>query len=179
MKITYLIPLCLLIAMTGCRDSSSYGYYPPHIPPDPGGEGKLTLEGIDSNKNGFRDDVEREAYRLFPNDPDKQEAINLMAFVDTQIMLVGNSKNYNKTYQITTLLSHASFCFDKRIFNFKNIKVNNMDYIDFSNHIEKINYNTYQRRKALDEFGELVHGLQIGHIAKENACDIIKQSIHY
>jgi hypothetical protein len=29
------------------------------LPPDPGEAGKLTIEGVDSNKNGVRDDVER------------------------------------------------------------------------------------------------------------------------
>ncbi|MDR3162380.1 MAG: hypothetical protein LBT81_00765 [Helicobacteraceae bacterium] len=28
------------------------------LPPDPGSEGRKTLEGIDSNNNGVRDDVE-------------------------------------------------------------------------------------------------------------------------
>ncbi|MDR2033392.1 MAG: hypothetical protein LBP89_02020, partial [Helicobacteraceae bacterium] len=36
------------------------------LPPDPGSEGKKTLEGIDSNNNGVRDDVEIAIYKYAP-----------------------------------------------------------------------------------------------------------------
>lgn len=38
-----------------------------NIPPDPGVAGDATLAGIDSDKDGVRDDVEREIVGLYPN----------------------------------------------------------------------------------------------------------------
>ena len=38
-----------------------------NIPPDPGVAGDATLAGIDSDKDGVRDDVEREIVRLYQN----------------------------------------------------------------------------------------------------------------
>lgn len=38
-----------------------------NIPPDPGVAGEATLAGMDSDKDGVRDDVEREIVGLYPN----------------------------------------------------------------------------------------------------------------
>ncbi len=45
------------------------------LPPDPGKEGKKTLLGIDSDKDGIRDDIQREIAFHFPFDPHKRAAM--------------------------------------------------------------------------------------------------------
>jgi hypothetical protein len=64
--------LAIIIGCEGKGGSSNkgggdgiYALYP-DLPPDPGSEGKKTLEGIDSNNNGVRDDVEIEIHRQLP-----------------------------------------------------------------------------------------------------------------
>ncbi len=47
----------------------------PNLPPDPGEEGKQTLEGIDADGDGVRDDVQRAIYRLEPRDERKRRAM--------------------------------------------------------------------------------------------------------
>ncbi|MCJ2544664.1 hypothetical protein [Thermostichus vulcanus] len=47
----------------------------PNLPPDPGEEGKRTLEGIDADGDGVRDDVQRAIYRLEPRDERKRRAM--------------------------------------------------------------------------------------------------------
>jgi len=47
----------------------------PNLPPDPGEEGKQTLEGIDADGDGVRDDVQRWIYRRYPNDELKRKAM--------------------------------------------------------------------------------------------------------
>ncbi len=37
------------------------------LPPDPGAEADKTIQGIDANKNGIRDDVELAIFRSYPN----------------------------------------------------------------------------------------------------------------
>jgi antitoxin component YwqK of YwqJK toxin-antitoxin module len=44
---------------------------PAVLPPDPGEAGKTTLEGIDSDKDGVRDDVQRYIALTYPNPEDK------------------------------------------------------------------------------------------------------------
>ncbi|MFQ3614387.1 MAG: hypothetical protein SNJ68_11840 [Cyanobacteriota bacterium] len=47
----------------------------PNLPPDPGEEGKRTLEGIDADGDGVRDDVQRWIYRRYPNEELKRKAM--------------------------------------------------------------------------------------------------------
>jgi len=53
--------------------------FPPGFPPDPGNAGKRTLEGIDSDHDGLRDDVQRWIYARYPNDERKRKALRQMA----------------------------------------------------------------------------------------------------
>jgi hypothetical protein len=52
--------------------------FPPGFPPDPGEAGKKTLEGIDSDHDGLRDDLQRWIYARFPNEPKKRNALKQM-----------------------------------------------------------------------------------------------------
>lgn len=53
--------------------------FPPGFSPDPGEAGKKTLEGIDSDHDGLRDDLQRWIYARFPNDPKKRAALKQLA----------------------------------------------------------------------------------------------------
>ncbi len=53
--------------------------FPKGIPADPGEAGKKTLEGIDSDSDGVRDDVQRWIYARFPDDESKRKALRQMA----------------------------------------------------------------------------------------------------
>lgn len=88
--------ICLL---TGCGGGGSSGANPtpiptatptpnepPGLPPDPGEAGKVTLEGIDSNHNGLRDDVERYIAIKYQNSA-KTRAVLTQYAVATQAAL--------------------------------------------------------------------------------------------
>ncbi len=49
--------------------------YPAGFPPDPGEAGKATIEGIDADQDGVRDDVQRWIYAYVPEHPDRQMAL--------------------------------------------------------------------------------------------------------
>jgi len=53
--------------------------FPPGLPPDPGSEGKKTIQGIDSDHDGIRDDVQRWIHAFLPNDKNKQMALRQSA----------------------------------------------------------------------------------------------------
>jgi hypothetical protein len=47
----------------------------PNLPPDPGEAGKQTLEGMDADGDGVRDDVQRWIYRRYSNEELKRKAM--------------------------------------------------------------------------------------------------------
>ncbi len=53
--------------------------YPAGFPPDPGEAGKATIEGIDADQDGVRDDVQRWIYAYVPEHPDRQMALRKKA----------------------------------------------------------------------------------------------------
>ena len=56
-----------------------FNHFPPGFPPDPGETGKQTIQGIDSDHDGVRDDVQRWIYAFVPKEPKKQMALRQMA----------------------------------------------------------------------------------------------------
>ncbi len=61
--------------------------YPAGFPPDPGEYGKRTIAGIDSDRDGVRDDVQRWIYAFVPNEPKKQFALRQQARFFQKYML--------------------------------------------------------------------------------------------
>jgi hypothetical protein len=53
--------------------------FPPGFPPDPEENGKKTIEGIDSDRDGVRDDVQRWIHALYPDDTEKRMALRQWA----------------------------------------------------------------------------------------------------
>jgi hypothetical protein len=49
------------------------------FPPDPSDSGKLTIQGIDSDDDGIRDDVERRISAYYPNNPTARAYSYIMA----------------------------------------------------------------------------------------------------
>mgnify|MGYP000367275446 CR=1 FL=1 len=67
--------------------------FPPGFPPDPGTAGKKTLEGIDSDHDGLRDDLQRWIYARFPNDPKKRAALKQLAISYQKTLFINHDEN--------------------------------------------------------------------------------------
>lgn len=73
----------------GCNDPNDWAkavlnadqgfQFPPGFPPDPAKPGKTTIDGIDSDRDGLRDDVQRWIYARYPNEERKRKALRQMA----------------------------------------------------------------------------------------------------
>ena len=86
--------------------------FPKEFHPDPGNAGKKTLEGIDSDHDGLRDDVQRWIYARYPNDEKKRKALRQMALsyqdnlrpnlkdTDLKAILLGSDRAIVCLYQI-------------------------------------------------------------------------------
>ena len=59
--------------------------FPAAFPPDPGPAGRKTIEGMDSDADGVRDDVQRWIYARFPKDQEKQWALRQYARMDMTV----------------------------------------------------------------------------------------------
>jgi hypothetical protein len=81
---------CTILVTLGCTKKSESkvdqimnadkGFkFPPGFPPDPGEAGKKSLEGIDSDHDGLRDDLQRWIYARYPTEPKKRAALKQLA----------------------------------------------------------------------------------------------------
>ena len=57
-RLLMVVLILLTVSLVACDNDSPVEASEETLPPDPGEEGKITLEGIDSDEDGVRDDVE-------------------------------------------------------------------------------------------------------------------------
>jgi len=80
------------------------------LPPDPGAAGDATLEGVDVNGNGIRDDIERWIYLTYP-DSEKLRRALIQEYYPLQNMIIhGQQQNRDAVYDDMTALMRASEC---------------------------------------------------------------------
>jgi hypothetical protein len=119
-----------------------------NLPPDPGEAGKATIEGIDSNNNGIRDDVEIAIYNYAPR-PDQEELrAALMQYAKViQRKLVTSPSDQNVVAETFSYQLRASECI-----SLKSVRIDRME-VDL---VKKAVLNTSQRDKVDDLFQEKV-----------------------
>ena len=80
------------------------------LPPDPGPAGDATLEGVDSNGNGIRDDIERWIYLTYP-DSEKLRRALVQEYYPLQNMIIhGQQQNRDAVYDDMIALQRSSEC---------------------------------------------------------------------
>ena len=85
----YYISLISLL-LIGC-----YEEYPA-LPPDPGEAGKVTLEGVDSDNDGVRDDIQRYIAINYPESINANKALTGLAKVYQDFIINSNNEIYIK-----------------------------------------------------------------------------------
>lgn len=78
------------------------------LPPDPGDEGKATLEGIDSDNDGLRDDIQRYIALQYPDSAKTRTALRQAALALQKIIL--DSPDEASALRNTELEARASEC---------------------------------------------------------------------
>jgi len=68
-----------------------------NLPPDPGDAGKITLEGIDSDNDGLRDDVQRWIVLRYPNSEKTRTAFKQVSTDFQNTLLTANDKEASIT----------------------------------------------------------------------------------
>lgn len=130
---------------------------PPHLPPDPGEGAHLTIEGVDANTNGIRDDIER--FIAFEHIGDENSSLreSLYKFAYWQQRAVVLSNFVNK--EIARELVEASRCVEKISKNY--------GYQTYAE-IIALHLNTYDRSVNYMRYLEKVHSLSWGGDASDN-----------
>ncbi len=80
------------------------------LPPDPGEAGKATLEGIDSDGDGLRDDIQRYIAFTFANSPSVRAAAAAYAKKVQETFFVGNDRV--KAVNLAADVQRTRHCFD-------------------------------------------------------------------
>jgi hypothetical protein len=80
------------------------------LPPDPGPAGDATLEGVDVNGNGIRDDIERWIYLTYPNSEKLRRAL-IQEYYPLQNMIIhGHQQNRDAVYDDMYAMQRSGEC---------------------------------------------------------------------
>ena len=144
-----------------------------NLPPDPGAEADKTIQGIDTNKNGIRDDVELAIFKTYP-DSAKTRAALLQYALALQMESAQEVVNKETVTEVVREQSRADACVADTLVPRKNPEssreysdIEKIDaYIDF---VKKRQLNTEARKKARTDFVEKIGSYSE---SENKVCDI-------
>ncbi len=144
-----------------------------NLPPDPGAEADKTVQGIDANKNGIRDDVELAIFREYA-DSAKTRAVLLQYALSLQMETGQIVVNKETVTEVVTEQSRASQCVgDELVPRFppgSSREYSDVEKINaFINFVEGIQLNTKARKEAQNSFYKYLGSYSESTNA---ACDI-------
>ena len=135
-----------------------------NLPPDPGAEADKTIQGIDANKNGIRDDVELAIFKAYP-DSAKTRAVLLQYALALQMEATQKVVNEET---VTAVAEEASRGFDcvgsiveRGEGDFERLNI----FLDF---VKNKQFNTEQRKKAQKDF----YKGKLGSYELPSGCDM-------
>ncbi len=138
-----------------------------NLPPEPNPEVKdATLEGVDVNKNGIRDDVELAIFKEYPHSAKMRAQLlqyaqslqitALVPFVNEEIATFWEEKSSTASYCLTSTIPKVDL---KEFFRKKD---------ELINFVEEKQFNTYERKKREQDFYKMAR--TSGDLGNE--CDI-------
>ncbi len=144
-----------------------------NLPPDPGIEADKTVEGVDVNKNGIRDDVELAIFEKYPNSAKTRAALLQYALVEQMIL----TQPFVNTVIATEVLredSRADSCLADSLVPRKTPEsfrtTNEMNKIsEYISFIQEKQFNTEKRKINRDSFFEKLRSYSDLDI---ESCDI-------
>ena len=127
-----------------------------NLPPDPGTLADATVQGIDANNNGIRDDVELAVFKEYPNSA-KTRAVLLQYALALQMEVVQPMVNTKTVTEIVTEQDRADTCVADTLVPRKSPesdrKYADIEKIDvFINFIKNIQLNTEIRKTMHKDF---------------------------
>jgi hypothetical protein len=114
------------------------------LPPDPGEAGKLTLEGIDSDHDGVRDDLQREIVYMYPQNDEVRRV--LRAMVKKGQDMITTTGDHDHFEGLIVGYSGLLDCYDYLVFGLRGIP----DFTNFHS-LDNNLKNTPDRKKRFTE----------------------------
>lgn len=145
-----------------------------NLPPDPGAEADKTVQGIDANNNGIRDDVELAIFKEYPNSA-KTRAVLLQYALALQMEVTQTIVNTGTVDAVADYEDRSDTCLADTLVSRKTPESGRdrteMDKIDnFIKFIEDKQLNTAERKKAQHDFYQ--NNLKGYDQSNKTACDI-------
>ncbi len=140
-----------------------------NLPPDPGAEADKTIEGVDANQNGIRDDVELAIFNKYPNSA-KTRAALLQYALALQMEFTQPIVNSGTVGAVANKEDAAFFCVARLISGPKGVDESaSLTAIDkYDKFLANLQTNTQERKTTSHNFYE---HLESGSIGK-TSCDI-------
>lgn len=143
-----------------------------NLPPDPGLEADKTVEGVDANKNGIRDDVELAIFKTYP-DSAKTRAALLQYSLTTQMMVIQPFLNTITATAVVEEYSRAGDCLADSLVPRKSPEsfreYSDLEEIDrYTLFVEELQFNTTERKNKENSFYELVRSFS----DQGSECDV-------
>ena len=131
-----------------------------NLPPDPGAEADKTIQGIDANKNGIRDDVELAIFKAYP-DSAKTRAALLQYALALQMEAAQTAVNEEVVIATVQEEDRADICVADVLVPRKTPEsareYSDIEKIDtYINFVKKIQLNNEVRKKARTDFYEKI-----------------------
>ena len=139
-----------------------------NLPPDPGAEADKTVQGIDANENGIRDDVELAIFKAYPNSAKTRAVLLQYALVLQMQMTLPVVNMETVTATVEDNESRALNC----VWSISSRSDMNKFMIETSGNEEFVKlrqYNNEQRKKALDD---LYEGNLGSYSSSNGSCDL-------
>ena len=139
-----------------------------NLPPDPGAEADKTVQVIDANENGIRDDVELAIFKEYPNSAKTRAVLLQYALVLQMQMTLPIVNMETVTATVEDNESRALNC----IWSISSRSDMNKFMIETSGNEEFVKlrqYNNEQRKKALDD---LYEGNLGSYSSSNGSCDL-------
>ena len=143
-----------------------------NLPPDPGAEADKTVQGIDANENGIRDDVELAIFKEYPNSA-KTRAVLLQYALAFQMEVIQPMINGGTVGAIANEQDRAFFCSSKLVNEDGGEDAVIIAIEKYGQFVIDLQFNTDKRKKAHKDFYSHLESGSTG----ESSCDIELSSL--
>src|SRR3989338_8298995 len=137
-----------------------------NLPPEPGALADVTIEGVDSNKNGIRDDVELAIFKEYPNSA-KTRAVLLQYALALQMEMTQSIVNRGTVTAVAEDGERAYACVGK-ILSRDDMRKNIEDGTRLRSFVEIRQLNSDGRKKAQTDFYDKLGS----HTSPRESCDL-------
>ncbi len=138
-----------------------------NLPPDPGANADKTVQGIDANNNGIRDDVELAIFNTYPNSA-KTRAVLLQYALVLQMELtlpILNTDTATAIAEDNDIRAHICIWSISSRSDMKKFIAETTSNESF---VEKLQFNNDNRKKAQENFSKYIRS----YAASNNGCDL-------